>query len=203
MLEAGERLPGDDAVLARLGGDGPGPAAERRERLADALANFDSATITTTHGFCQMMLNALGVWGDVAPGAVLLEDPEDLVEEVVDDLLARHALVRGTIPVRRRDALRAGLDVVRNPGVPLARPPTGGTSRRRAGAGDWPTACAPSSGAACWTPTSSPTTTCWCGWPTPSAIPGGDRPPVPACAGATASSWSTSSRTPTRCSGGS
>ncbi len=119
MLEVGEGLPGDDAVLARLGGDGPGPAAERRERLADALANFDSATITTTHGFCHMMLNALGVWGDVAPGAVLLEDPEDLVEEVVDDLLARHALVRGTIPVRRRDALRAGLEVVRNPGVPL------------------------------------------------------------------------------------
>ncbi len=118
-LGTGERLPAGDGVLARLGADGPGLAAERRARLGDALANFDSATIVTTHGFCHMMLNALGVWGDVAPGAVLLEDPEDLVEEVVDDLLARHALLRGTVPVRRRDALRAGLEVVRNPGVPL------------------------------------------------------------------------------------
>jgi exodeoxyribonuclease V beta subunit len=119
MLDTGERLPSGDGVLARLGGDGPGPAAERRARLADALANFDSATIITTHGFCHMMLNALGVWGDVAPGAVLLEDSDDVVEEVVDDLLARHALLRGTAPVGRRDALRAGLEVVRNPGVPL------------------------------------------------------------------------------------
>ena len=122
MLDVGEELPPGDGVLARLGSDGPGPAAERRARLARALADFDSATITTTHGFCHMMLNALGVWGDVAPGAALLEDPEDMVEEVVDDLLARHALVHGTIPLPRREALRAGLEVVRNPGVPLGPP---------------------------------------------------------------------------------
>jgi exodeoxyribonuclease V beta subunit len=122
MLDVGEEPPPGDSVLARLGGDGAGPAAERRARLARALADFDSATITTTHGFCHMMLNALGVWGDVAPGAALLEDPEDMVEEVVDDLLARHALVHGTIPLPRREALQAGLEVVRNPGVPLGPP---------------------------------------------------------------------------------
>ena len=122
MLDVGEALPPGDGVLARLGSDGPGRGGARGPRLARALADFDSATITTTHGFCHMMLNALGVWGDVAPGAALLEDPEDMVEEVVDDLLARHALVHGTIPLPRREALRAGLEVVRNPGVPLGPP---------------------------------------------------------------------------------
>ena len=35
--------------------------ALRRDRLARALADFDAATITTTHGFCQEVLGGLGV----------------------------------------------------------------------------------------------------------------------------------------------
>ena len=33
----------------------------RRERLARALSDFDSATIATTHQFCQIVLRSLGV----------------------------------------------------------------------------------------------------------------------------------------------
>ena len=39
----------------------------RRDRLARALADFDAATIATTHGFCQEVLGGLGVAGDVEP----------------------------------------------------------------------------------------------------------------------------------------
>ena len=38
------------------------------QRLADAIANFDAATIETTHGFCQKVLDTLGTLGDIEPG---------------------------------------------------------------------------------------------------------------------------------------
>ena len=37
----------------------------RRNRLARALANFDAATIATTHGFCQEVLGGLGIAADL------------------------------------------------------------------------------------------------------------------------------------------
>ena len=43
----------------------------RRERLARALADFDSATIATTHGFCQEVLGGLGVLGDIESDTTL------------------------------------------------------------------------------------------------------------------------------------
>ena len=117
-LDAGEPPPAGDEVLALLTRDRH-TVLERRERLADALANFDSATITTTHGFCHMVLAALGTWGEVAPGAALLEDPRDLVQEVVDDLFARYVMARGNLPFRRRDALEIVTEAVANPGAVL------------------------------------------------------------------------------------
>ncbi|MGH9107175.1 MAG: UvrD-helicase domain-containing protein [Acidimicrobiales bacterium] len=119
LMSSGEAPPEDDDVLALLAAD-RASVPDRRRRLADALADFDSATITTTHGFCHMVLAALGVWGEVAPGASLLEDPTDLVEEVVDDLFARHMLISGDLPFRRRDAVGAGKEAVFNPGTALA-----------------------------------------------------------------------------------
>ncbi|MGZ8751012.1 MAG: UvrD-helicase domain-containing protein, partial [Pseudonocardia sp.] len=68
----------DDAELAR-----------RRRRLRAALAQFDAATIATTHGFCQQMLAALGTAGDTEPEATFVERVDDLVTEVVDDLYLR------------------------------------------------------------------------------------------------------------------
>ena len=59
--------PADDGVL-RLLADGPSETvARRRVHLARALADFDAATIATTHGFCQEVLGGLGIAGDVEP----------------------------------------------------------------------------------------------------------------------------------------
>jgi len=127
LIDAGE-LPGPgDEVLQVLATavDGTDPREvlqERRRRLARALANFDSATITTTHGFCHMVLAALGAWGEVAPGAALLEDPGDLVRDTIDDLYARHVLSRWTCPFSRSEALDIGLRAVNSPGTLLGPP---------------------------------------------------------------------------------
>ena len=105
------------------------PSAGLREcgtRLADALADFDSATIATTHGFCQMVLYGLGTAGDTIPGTTLLEDPADLIEEVVDDLYLRRSLMHPQTdpPFSLAQARSATLEAVRNPGTALL--PVGG-----------------------------------------------------------------------------
>lgn len=63
--------------------------AERLERLAGALANFDAITIETTHGFCQNVLDGLGTLADSDPAARFTESVEELAREVVDDLYLR------------------------------------------------------------------------------------------------------------------
>ena len=85
---------------------------QRRERLARALADFDAATIATTHGFCQEVLGGLGVAGDVDPDATFVEDVE------------RPA--RG----RRRRPLRAPLPRPRHPRSSTARRPCGSRGSR-------------------------------------------------------------------------
>ena len=123
LLDTGEEPPADDRVLALLAA---GPAEEveaRRARLAAALATFDAATITTTHGFCQLVLAGLGVAGTVAAGAELLEDPRDLVEEVVDDLFVRGVLRWGGLSFGRRQAVQIGREAVNNPATPLEPEP--------------------------------------------------------------------------------
>jgi exodeoxyribonuclease V beta subunit len=65
---------------------------ERRvahRRVVDALVGFDAATIATTHQFCSMVLDSLGVAGDSDSRARLVEDLDDLVKETVDDLYLR------------------------------------------------------------------------------------------------------------------
>ncbi|MBA2955251.1 AAA family ATPase [Nocardioides sp. MAH-18] len=58
-------------------------------RVTEALAGFDAATIATTHQFCSMVLDSLGVAGDTDSRARLVEDLDDLVKETVDDLYLR------------------------------------------------------------------------------------------------------------------
>ncbi|MCI2238503.1 UvrD-helicase domain-containing protein [Paenibacillus sp. TRM 82003] len=101
---------GDEVVRHLAGGD-PGAVRRRRELLAAALASFDAATITTVHGFCQQVLTGLGTAADADPGAALVEDLSDLVEEVCDDLHLRWA-VRQELPFDRACALRVARQAV-------------------------------------------------------------------------------------------
>lgn len=61
----------------------------RHRRVAQALADFDAATIATIHQFCSLVLDSLGVAGDTDARARLVEDLDDLLVEVVDDLYLR------------------------------------------------------------------------------------------------------------------
>ena len=193
-------------LLVHLADADAAEIAVRRRRLEEALAVFDAATVTTTHGFCQQVLLALGTAGDYDTGAALIENIGDLVTEVADDLY------------------------VRKWGAPNADKPT--MSRedfhqlamaRRQGPGHRP-AC----------PTTRPPTACpACARASPTAVRAevdvrkrrqqlidyddmlirlshhADRPRLrgrwraAGCATATGSCSSTSSRTPTRCSGAS
>ena len=88
LLREGRAVEGDevDALLAT------GTAAEVRKRgarLRAALADFDAATIVTLHGFCQTVLSALGVAGDLDPDPTIVEEVNDLREQVVLDLYLR------------------------------------------------------------------------------------------------------------------
>ena len=100
--------------------------ALRRRRILDALASFDSATIATTHQFCQLVLRSLGVAGDTDGRAELVEDLSELVEEVVDDLyLARFANETQRPPFKREEALRLARAVVQDPHAQLTPAPEG------------------------------------------------------------------------------
>ena len=80
--------PADDVL--RLLACGPDDdVRRRRDRLTRALSDFDAATIATTHGFCQHVLNGLGVAGDVERDVAFVEDSRYLVDEVVADLYVR------------------------------------------------------------------------------------------------------------------
>ncbi|BBX74907.1 exodeoxyribonuclease V subunit beta [Mycobacterium shinjukuense] len=80
----GRLRPGSDLVEQLLRGSDD-ERALRRSRLRDALANFDAATIATTHEFCGSVLKSLGVAGDNAADVELKESLVDLVTEIVDD----------------------------------------------------------------------------------------------------------------------
>ena len=112
---AGVAPPSEDEVLQALADGSEAEVAERRRRLADAVAGFDAATIATTHGFCRHVLAGLGVAGDVERDVTFVEDLSDLVEEVIDDLYVRrfHNVVKPTFD--RAEALRIGRAAVANP----------------------------------------------------------------------------------------
>ena len=82
-------LPRDDRLLGLLLDCDAAERALRHQRVIDALAGFDAATIATTHQFCSLVLDSLGVAGDTDSRARLVENLDDLVAEVVDDLYLR------------------------------------------------------------------------------------------------------------------
>jgi exodeoxyribonuclease V beta subunit len=78
-----------DPLLVHLATGDEAEIAARRDRLIAATADFDAATITTTHGFCQLVIRGLGTVADADPDTDLLEDLTDLRAEVATDLYLR------------------------------------------------------------------------------------------------------------------
>ena len=119
VLEGAEPDARDEVV--RLLADGPRATVERRHRhLARALSDFDAATITTTHGFCQEVLGGLGVAGDTPRDGAFAEEVRDLLEEVVDDLYVRRFRTTQAAPeISRAQAFQVAEIAVDHPGVPV------------------------------------------------------------------------------------
>ncbi len=105
----------DDEVVALLARGAPAEVRERHHNLVRAIARFDAATIATTHGFCQEVLGGLGIVGDVETDMTFVEDPADLIEEVVDDLFVRRFHRHGAPQFSRAEALRIARIAVANP----------------------------------------------------------------------------------------
>lgn len=118
---------GDNQLIAYLIDGSEDERHVRRQRLRDALAGFDAATIATTHQFCQLVLKSLGVAGDTDTGVQLVESLDDLTAEIVDDLyLAHFGQQRDDPALTRGQALELAREVVRNAGTelrPLNPPP--------------------------------------------------------------------------------
>jgi len=122
-------LVGDNEVLAHLLTGTPDELADRRTRLADALAGFDAATIATIHQFCNIVLKSLGVAGDSDTGVELVESLDELIVEIVGDrYLARFARDRDRPVLSYEEAVKLAREVVNNPSTELRpRDPAPGT----------------------------------------------------------------------------
>ena len=78
-----------DEVVRHLARGSADEVDVRRRRLAHAVANFDAATIATTHGFCRQMLAGLGIAADVDGDLTFSESVSEVVAEVAGDLYLR------------------------------------------------------------------------------------------------------------------
>jgi exodeoxyribonuclease V beta subunit len=116
----------DDLVLAQLAGRDRELTGVRRKLLEEALTVFDAATVTTTHGFCQQVLLALGTAGDHDTGAVLVESIGDLVAEVADDLYLRKWGAAGSEPadMTRAEFQALAMAAATDPATDLLPPAT-------------------------------------------------------------------------------
>jgi exodeoxyribonuclease V beta subunit len=118
-------VPADDDLVTLLTGGTPQEVADRRRRLAVALATFDESTIATTHQFCQRVLAGLGIVGDAEQDAAFLDDPGDLVEEIVADRYVALSQELGSEPFRLATARDVAGLATRHLLAPLAAAPGG------------------------------------------------------------------------------
>jgi exodeoxyribonuclease V beta subunit len=86
MEDAAQARESADDLVRHLATGSDDEVRTRWRRLARALADFDAATITTTHGFCHQMLAGLGVAADLDHDVTFTEDTGDLVNDVATDL---------------------------------------------------------------------------------------------------------------------
>nr|WP_158018927.1 exodeoxyribonuclease V subunit beta [Mycobacterium basiliense] len=112
---AGRSAPANDLIEHLLSGTN-NDRASRHARLRKALANFDAATIATTHEFCGSVLKSLGVAGDTDTGLTLQESLDDLLAEIVDDLyLIEFGHAESDPVLTRAQALTLAREVVGDP----------------------------------------------------------------------------------------
>jgi len=116
-----------DALHRMLAAVPDAQVEQRRRRLAHALAQFDAATIATTHQFCREVLAGLGTAADADRDAVFVDRVDDLVAEVVDDFYVRKYGRPGAEPPAfgRRAALELARRAVADPQARLE--PAGAT----------------------------------------------------------------------------
>jgi exodeoxyribonuclease V beta subunit len=133
-IAAGDRADRLDEVTTTLADGDPEAVKRRRDRLADAISNFDDATIATTHSFCQEVLGELGTLGDPDPEAALTEDLDELTEQVIDDLYVRAFLRDPDPPFDRREAGRIARFSIAHPTATIhpVAPAPGSVPERRA-----------------------------------------------------------------------
>ena len=82
----------ENELLRHLSSVGPDERRERLARVELAIGDFDTATITTIHGFATQALGMLGVAAGTDPDATLLDDAGELAAEVCADVLAAAAV---------------------------------------------------------------------------------------------------------------
>ena len=104
-----------DPIVTLLASGSPADVELRRDRLARAVADFDAATIATTHGFCQEVLAELSTVGDLDRETAFVEDVSDLLEQALDDLYVRRFGPRGGARFTRAQALQIARAAVFNP----------------------------------------------------------------------------------------
>ena len=105
----------DDRVISHLATGSDDEVSRRGFRLRKALSQFDTATIVTTHAFCQRMLDGVGIAGDFEPDAAFREDSADLVGQVSDDrYIADYARV-ATPQMSAKLARRIATDAIGDP----------------------------------------------------------------------------------------
>ena len=142
---AGSDQPVADPLVALLTAVPRAELDERRQRVARALADFDAATIATTHEFCLQMLDGLGVLGDREQQAVFVEQVTDLTREAATDLYLRRYATWDQPPMSYPEAVDIAQQAVAadTPGWcpragrrrPVRRGRTGGLRRRGASRG--------------------------------------------------------------------
>ena len=79
----------DDPLIECLLAADPDEVSLRHDRIVAALSDFDSATMATTHTFCNRMLSVLGFLGDREQQFPIVENVDDIVAELARDAYLR------------------------------------------------------------------------------------------------------------------
>ena len=110
-----------DDLVRHLAQGGDTDVEIRRRRLATAAANFDAATIATTHGFCHQMLAGMGIAADVDHDVTFAESTGDLVTDVATDLyVADYGTIDAGEPALDfRTAAKVAIEAVGDPAASL------------------------------------------------------------------------------------